>query len=308
MNRSPGRPFLVAAAILLLAAVPAWADESNTTDSGPGWFKKLLSTGEYSVEETYVGEATVRRGNRVVSDYSESDTVIRLVLTPRVKLGVIRFGAEWERFSFGLPDRTMLPNTLQSVSFVVGLDTQLSDSILLRFETQPGFYGTNQMSFEQINAPFLVGGTYIYNPNLQFIVGVGVDVERKYPVIPGAGIRWKFARQWVANAVLPSPRLEYEAAKNLILYVGGDFKETNFRVSDDFGDSHGKDTRLNRAVLTYSEVRAGVGADWKIFSFLTLSAEAGYQPYRSFDFYRADVRFHEDGSAPYGMISLHGAF
>ncbi|MDB6030774.1 MAG: hypothetical protein JWM16_1112, partial [Verrucomicrobiales bacterium] len=65
---------------------------------------------------------------------------------------------------------------------------------------------------------------------------------------------------------------------------------------------------LNHAVLTYSEVRTGVGADWKISSNLILSAEAGYQPYRNFDFYRTNIRFHENGSAPYGMISLHGAF
>ena len=52
----------------------------------------------------------------------------------------------------------------------------------------------------------------------------------------------------------------------------------------------------------------GVGFDWKLTSFMSLSAEAGYQPYRNFDFYRADIRFHENGSAPYGMISLHGAF
>jgi hypothetical protein len=67
-------------------------------------------------------------------------------------------------------------------------------------------------------------------------------------------------------------------------------------------------SHLNNAVLTYSEVRTGVGVDWKLSSNATLTAEAGYQPYRNFDFYRADLRFHEDGSAPYGMISLHGAF
>ena len=61
-------------------------------------------------------------------------------------------------------------------------------------------------------------------------------------------------------------------------------------------------------VLTYNEVRAGVGVDWKIWSFLTLTGEVGYQPYRGFDYYRTDLRFHEDGSAPYGMIALHGAF
>jgi hypothetical protein len=55
-------------------------------------------------------------------------------------------------------------------------------------------------------------------------------------------------------------------------------------------------------------VRAGGGIDWKVTSWLSVNAEAGYQPYRNFDFYRANIRFHEDGSAPYGMIALHGAF
>jgi hypothetical protein len=41
---------------------------------------------------------------------------------------------------------------------------------------------------------------------------------------------------------------------------------------------------------------------------VTLTGEVGYQPYRNFDFYRADIRYHQDGGAPYGTISLHGAF
>ena len=190
----------------------------------------------------------------------------------------------------------------------MGIDTQLSDSILMRFEAQPGFYGTNELGFDEFNVPFIAGGTYIYNPNLQFIVGVSVDIERRLPVIPAAGIRWKVFRQWVLNASLPEPRIEFEAAKNVALYLGATFKETSFRVAGDFGDKHGRISSLNRAVLTYSEVRTGVGVDWKITPIVTLSAEAGYQPYRSFDFYRVDLRYHEDGSAPYGMFSLHGAF
>jgi hypothetical protein len=39
-----------------------------------------------------------------------------------------------------------------------------------------------------------------------------------------------------------------------------------------------------------------------------LTGEVGYQPYREFDFYRAHVRYHQDNGAPYGMISVHGAF
>jgi hypothetical protein len=293
----------------LLLAVSAFAQESEESSATDDWFKKIFSTsGEYVAEETYVGEASVQRSNKEVKDYDESDTTLQLILTPRVKLGVLRLGVQWERFSFGLPEHAPLPNTLQSGSLVLGLDTQLSDSILIRFEAQPGFYGTTDFTADNFSVPFLIGGTYIYSPNLQFIVGVSVDVERKYPVLPSAGIRWKFARQWVANAVLPAPRLEFELNKSITLYAGGLFKETNFRVPQDFGDTHGGNTSLNGAVLTYSEVRTGIGADWKLNSVVTVSGEVGYQPYRSFDYYRADIRYHEDGSAPYGTVSLHGSF
>ncbi len=274
------------------------------------WFKPILSltkSGEYSIEETYVGDASVSRGVHHVEDFDEHNIHFRYVSTPRMSLGVLRLGVDWEHFSFGFPGGTPLPNTFQSANLILGIDTQLSDSILMRLEVQPGFYGTNNADVNQINVPFIAGGTYIYNPNLQIIAGVSIDVERDYPVIPAAGIRWKVARQWVINAVLPTPRLEYEATKSVTLYTGANIKQTNFRVERDFGSTHSI-KRLNNAVLSYSEVRGGIGIDWKLTSFATLTAEAGYQPYRNFDFYRADIRFHEDGSAPYGMISVHGAF
>jgi hypothetical protein len=286
---------------LLITIAPG---QDAITEQVPSW----LRSGEYLAAETYVGEAGVKRGAHATDDFDESDAILRFIFTPRTKLGVLRLGAEWERFWFDFPKDAPLPDTLQSISLVMGLDTQLSDSILMRIEGQPGMYntGVNDLS-DDFNMPFIIGGTYIYKPNLQFIVGVSVDVERKYPVLPAAGFRWKFSRQWVANAVLPTPRLEYELNTNLTLYAGAQFKETNFRVDDQFGDKQGK-PQLNHAVLTYSEVRTGGGFDWKISSILTLTAEAGYQPYRSFDFYRTDVRYHESQAAPYGMVSLHGAF
>src|SRR5437899_7131363 len=154
-------------------------------------------SGEFVVDETYVGNGDVQRGQHALRDFDESDTLLRFVLTPRIKLGVLRLGAEWERFSFGFSDRAPLPETLQALSLIIGLDTQLSDSILLRFQAQPGFYGTDDFESEDVNVPFVIGGTYIYSPDQQFVLGIGVDVERKYPVLPGGGVRWKIAPQWV---------------------------------------------------------------------------------------------------------------
>lgn len=269
----------------------------------------LPFSGEFVIKETLVGGGDVSDGTQAVRDFNESNTQARFVFTPRTKVGILRLGAEYERFSFGFPDNAPLPDTLQSISLVLGLDTQLSDSILVRFEMQPGIYNTGFGNLsDDFNIPFIIGGTYLYSTNLQFIAGVSVDVERKYPVLPAAGVRWKMARQWVLNGVLPTPRIEFEPAKDITLYAGADITQTSFRVDDNFGTSRGN-PRFDHAVLTYTEVRAGVGVDWKIASFLTLTAETGYQPYRSFDFYRAHVDFDQTGgAAPYGMVSLHGAF
>lgn len=284
-------------------ATPAFAEESNNNLFWP-------LTGEYFAEGTYVGEGDVERNSRKrVEDFDEIDSTIRLVLTPRTKFGVLRLGAEWERFSFGFPAQTALPNTLQSFRAVMGLDMQFSDSIIVRAEAQPGLYnsGLGHLDWDDFNLPFLIGGTYIYSPNLQLVLGVSVDVERKFPVLPATGIRWKLGPQWLLDAVLPTPRLQFEMRRYVSLYAGATLKETNYRVDDDFGTSHGI-PRLDNAILTYSEIRTGAGFDWKISPMVTFTAEVGYQPYRDFDFYRAEIRYHQDDGAPYGTISLHGAF
>src|SRR4029453_10347925 len=270
---------LCAASSILFAA-------SIFADGLSDWFL----SGEYVAEETYVGSGDVQRNSKKsVRDFDEHESILHLVITPRIKPGVLRLGAEWERFSFGIPDGAPLPDTLQAVNLGIGLDTQLSDSILIRVEAQPGVYNTgfDELS-DDFNAPFVAGGSYIYNPNLQLVLGVSVDIEGKYPVLPAGGIRWKMAPQWVLNAVLPTPRLEFEMDSGLTLYVGANLKQTNYRVDDDFGDNPGT-PRLNHAVLTYTEVRTGAGIDWKISPGVTLTGEVGYQPYREFDFYRAHV-------------------
>jgi Domain of unknown function (DUF6268) len=264
---------------------------------------------EYNFEETYVGDSSVSRGRHTVNDFDEKNTVLDVVLTPRVSFGLLRLGVAYERFDFGFADGSPLPDVLQSANLVVGLDTQLSDSILVRFEAQPGYYGAgvNDLEWEDVNVPFVIGGTYIYSPSLQLVLGIGVDVNRKYPVVPGGGIRWRFAPQWTLNAVLPSPRLEFELNRNMTLYAGGHLKSETFRLGDDFGAPRNQ-PQLNRAVFNYTEIRAGGGFDWKLTPSIMLSAEAGYLVYREFDFFRTDVRYHHEEGAPYGSISLHGAF
>ena len=134
--------------VFSLVAMSSIAGENTSQEISAGNTSATSTfsfSGEFAVEETYVANGDVQRGPHAVRDFYESDTLLRFVLTPRIKLGVLRLGAEWERFSFGFPDQAPLPDTLQALSLVIGLDTQLSDSILLRFQAQPGFYGTDDI-------------------------------------------------------------------------------------------------------------------------------------------------------------------
>ena len=312
------------AASLCLATAPLFAGPVVETSTAA---TDDTSTGvlpiEFTLEGAYIGESDVERGFRENRDFTEVHSHARFIYRPLTKVGYLRLGADWERFDFDGFDRfiqpissgstvlgvfdSQLPETLQSVSAVIGLDTKLSDSFLIRFEAMPGLYGTEDLDSDTFNVPFVLGGSYIYSSDLQFIFGVSVNYERSFPVFPGLGVRWRFASNWVLNAVAPTPRLEFELSRNLTLYAGADLKGTTVRVDEDFGETR-RDNRLNNAVLSYTEIRTGGGLDWKITPQIKLSAEGGYVPYRNFDYHRANVRYKHEQGAPYGALSFRAAF
>jgi opacity protein-like surface antigen len=309
----------IVALCLLLTTGPAFAVQVETRPSSAEDAKAVALVDsessfpfEFTAEGTYIGEGDVERGERgdmVIRDFHGSHALVRFLLTPMTKIGVLRLGLQTERYSFSYGSMAPIPDVLHSTAFVIGLDTQLSDSILVRVEAQPGFYGTDYDDFGQdtFNVPFLIGGTYIYSSTLQFVFGLGFDAWRQSPVLPGGGIRWKFAPEWTLNAVAPTPRLEFEPNSNLLLFAGADVRLSNYRVEKNFGTLRG-DTSLNHASISYEELRVGAGLEWKLSSAIKLSFEGGYIPFRNYDFHRTEVRYHQDGGAPYARIGFHAAF
>ena len=300
--------FRTFSACLALAATPLFAGSistsspTDTTSPAPFPF-------EFDAEYSYIADSTVERGSRVIRDFDETYAATRFIYRPRIKFGILRLGVAYERFGFGMPDNVQLPDTMQSVSAVIGLDTQLSDSILVRFEAQPGLYGTEDEFYEgTFIAPFIIGGTYIFNENFQIVLGASVNYDRRNSFLPGGGFRWRFASNWVLNAVAPTPRLEYEVNQNLTIYAGANLKGSTYRTDARHGTEQAGDTRLNRAVISYSEIRAGIGVDLKLSPEMKLSFEGGYVPWREFDFHRTPVRYHHEEGAPYASVAFRAAF
>lgn len=263
---------------------------------------------EADFHATYIGGADVERGSIQVNDFDEFNALARVLVLPRTKVGILRLGAEYEIYAFDVAEGLQVPDRLQSAALIIGLDTKFSDSLLVRFEAKPGLYSADDFQRGDLNVPFILGGTYLYSSSLQFVFGIGVDLEGEFPVLPGGGIRWKFAPQWVLNATLPTPRLEYELNRQLMLYAGGEIRSKNFRVDNDFVGDPVEPGNLNNAILNYSEVRINGGFVWRIGEACRLSAEAGFLPYRQFDYHRTNVRYHSASGAPYGALSFHASF
>jgi len=188
------------------------------------------------------------------------------------------------------------------------VDFQLFNSWLVRVEADPGLYNdARDTGFRDFNVPFSIGGSYIAGEELQWVLGLEVDINRQIPVIPAIGARWQIRDQWVLDAILPTPRLEYDWSKDLTLFLGADADDGTFRVDAGLGAPLGL-PKLGGAIVEYDEIRIGAGFSWKAAKGVTLELEGGYLPYREFDYHRADSHFSNEDGAPYGQMSLNAQF
>lgn len=263
---------------------------------------------ELTADYSYVGGAKTHLGNIPLGHVTEQQSDIKYVMSRELEQNILlRFGAEWQQLSFGLPQNALLPNTLQDIHAIVGADFDLSDRWLLRVDWQPGLYSDlKDISFEDFNAPLTAGFSYLVNKNLQWVFGFDLNLRRHYPFLPGAGVRWQFADQWVLDFILPNPRLEYKPTDTLTAYIGGQFIVDTYKVSENFGVNHGR-PNLNDATLDYSEYRAGAGVNWEFMPHLSAEVEGGYMIERKFDFYNANTQIGS-GGAPYGQVALRANF
>ncbi|MGO9246706.1 MAG: DUF6268 family outer membrane beta-barrel protein [Verrucomicrobiia bacterium] len=257
---------------------------------------------------SYVGDAHTRGANLKSGEVDEQSADVKYVVSPQVNKDLLlRFGAEWQRFSFDVPDHAAVPRLLQQASGVLGFDYQVADEWLMRVEVEPGIYGDfENINWRDFDAPLVIGGLYLASADVQWLFGLRADVRCEYPVLPVAGVRWKLSDEWTLNFMLPSPRVEYQVNNRLTLYTGMGIEAGTFATGETFGSDHGE-KKLNGTSVDFYEFRLNAGFAWKLFPSVSVEAEAGYMPYREFDFSGPDLDVRSY-NAPYGQIACHARF
>ena len=263
---------------------------------------------ELDVEYGYTGPAAVGGSGLTGVSMDEHSADVKFVVSSQVTRNwLLRVGGEWQRFSFGVPAGVPVPATLQQVSAVMGCDYQWGAQWIVRAELQPGLYSDfAEITGRDVDAPFVLAGVYLANPDLQWLLGLHVDVRSQFPVLPVAGVRWKFADAWTLDFMLPKPRLEYDWNDHSQLYLGADLAAGTFRLGDHFGTDHGQ-APLDRQLVDYLEVRIGGGWSWDLTPRLRLEAEIGTLAYREFNFYHSAIDYRSHG-ALYGQLACHARF
>lgn len=263
---------------------------------------------ELDVDYDYTGRAAVAGSGITGVAIDEHAADVKFVVSTQATRNLlVRAGGEWQRFSFGVPPGVPVPATLQQVSAVIGCDYHLAGQWIVRAELQPGFYSDfAELGGRGVDAPFVLAGVYLANPDLQWLVGLHVDERSQYPVLPVAGVRWKFADAWTLDWMLPKPRLEYDLNDRSQLYLGAGLAAGTFRIGDHFGTDHGL-AKLDRQLVDYLEVRIGAGWSWNITPTLRIEAEGGTLVYRDFNFFHAAIDYRSHG-APYGQLACHARF
>lgn len=285
--------FFLASLLMALLALPLVVSAAESPDVS---------------HEVDIGVGYAGHGATEVYPGSEWSTSLKYVASRQVtKNLLVRLGAEWQRLSFPEPRDSVVPSTLQQANAIVGFDYQLAEQWLMRAELQPGFYGElSQIDGRRFGAPLVLGFVKLVDTDLQWFLGLRVDLRSQYPVVPAVGVRWQCADLWTLNLMLPNPRLEYDVNSRLKAFIGSGIVAGTYVVGDHFGDGRGNQ-KLNHATLDYTELRVGPGLLWKARPNLTLEAEVGSMVYRSWDFFDEHVK-STSAPVPYLQLSCRARF
>jgi hypothetical protein len=264
---------------------------------------------EANADGSYVGSSDLKKGREAFGSFDEWDTNLNVVASNQISQNtLLRFGMNWQRFTFTPDPQAPVPGSLQALNLEIGADYQLTPTLLLRLEAQPGFYSDfRELRQKDFNTPFLIGATYFVSKDFLCVFGFSVDLNRSPRLYPAAGARWRIAPKVVIDAILPDPQIEYELNRNVTLHVGASLKNGTYRVNDDFGTDRGI-AKLNNGLLNYTEVRAAAGVSWKVSRAVSLDLESGCVPYRKFDFTRANYKVTAFDVAPFAQVSLSAKF
>ena len=214
-------------------------------------------------------------------------------------------GVSYDRYDFGSTSAPV-PNHLQAIAGVIGVDYMHGNDVGAFFQARPGFYFQNDIGTSSFDVPMTLGRIFVVKDE-KFYVFLGAYssfLRSGFPVLPLGGFIWVINDDVRLMALLPEPKLIYAPTEQLNFWVGGELVGGSYRT--DRNDNI-RPTKLNGAQIDFSDYRAGVGMTYKFTKTMSVDVGAGVSIQREFNFGRAGETYRTDPS-PYVRMQLTAAF
>jgi hypothetical protein len=203
---------------------------------------------------------------------------------------------------------SLLPDQLAELTLNLGLQRRFSAQWSGAIFARPGLYGDfEDLGSGSLNLPVLMLFNYARHPDLVWNFGLNLNAFSDNPVLPIAGVRWRFAPDWTFTIGFPQSGFSWRHGETLTLRAGVGFNGGSFRVTESLGIPGPGRPRLANTYLDFREVRVGFGADLSLGKGFKLVADLGAVTDRKFDYFDRDYRIDGDAGI-YGTLSLRASF
>lgn len=255
----------------------------------------LQGTFNHTFESDFTNEAL---GSQSATTYGVVGTLpIRLTGSLRLLTGVA-----YERFDFGGSDTPLLPDTMQSVSGVIGLEYLVNGRPAVFVRASPGVYFIDSASSDSFDIPVVAAGAWRFTDSFILLYGATYAGFRDTPVLPVLGFLWNITDEIDLNLTFPRPNLTYKFSDSLHFSVVGEYRGLSVHTAGDVPDPTFRDTELS-----YRELAAGVAAAYLFTEDHRVQVSAGYTFRRRFEYDSPGRTFRTEG-APYVGVSFQGKF
>jgi hypothetical protein len=299
-----GATFLLFVSIVTARAGPE-SQFFARSETKPATELEKTSIDFFSFRTSYVFESELENGGdfgRQDAWQNQFEYGHRFLLTGNLYLHA---GLAYERFDFGKTDAPV-PDHLQSLAGVVGIDYMHGDDVGAFIQFRPGFYTESDFNSASFDVPTTLGRIFVLRENqLYLFVGARAALlSGKYRAIPLAGLIYRPNPKWIIDIVPPEPRIIYSPTKKVTVFFGGEIVGGSFRT-----DHNGNifPPKLDGAQIDYTDYRAGAGLIFSPCEAVVIDIAGGCSIERSIDYNRAGVEFKTD-PAPYLRVSISAQF
>ncbi len=290
--------------LILISSAKAGTEEQKPAIQAPA-SSEFVPLDLFKFESGYVFESDLNHGG----SFGKQDEIqLELEYGRRVQLTgnyYLHLGVAYDRYDFGSTGAPV-PNHLQSIAGVIGVDYMHGADVGAFLEVRPGFYFQNDIGISSFDVPISVGRIFVVRQDKFYILAGAYTafLRGDFPVLPLVGAIWIVNPQLRLMALLPEPKLIYSPTKNLNLWVGGELVGGSFRT--DRNDNI-RPSKLNGTQVDFADYRAGIGVTYSMSDRFSVDVGAGCSIERQFDFARAGEVYRTDPS-PYVRLQLKASF